>query len=127
MPILSCSSIPQVTCGVHHTVVNCVSEEISKAVERTNVRARLILSGKGDWKYLDIVAHKAGKLAALEYAPPPPPPLLSVTFALVVLLLAHADWLVGHSLHRACQGSLHACLIGCVAVQVRAPEDGLPA
>ena len=45
-----------------------VMEDISSAVDRAGVRARLIVCGKGDWKFLDVVSHKAGKLAALECA-----------------------------------------------------------
>lgn len=34
---------------------------------RRGVKAKLIYSGTGDWRYLDIVANGAGKLESLEY------------------------------------------------------------
>lgn len=58
------------TCGVHASIVDKVVQDISVAVERAGVRAQFILSGKGEWRFLDIVAQRAGKLAALEYVAP---------------------------------------------------------
>ena len=66
--MLRCDGAGQVTCGVHATVVDSVVDDISAAIDRAGVRARLILSGKGDWRFLDIVPANAGKLAALECA-----------------------------------------------------------
>ena len=56
----------QVTCGVHTEAVDRVMRSIQAATEDAGVQAKLILSGKGDWRFLDIVAAQAGKLAALE-------------------------------------------------------------
>ena len=43
-------------------------DSIQEAADAAGVQAKLILSGKGDWRFLDIVAAGAGKLAALECA-----------------------------------------------------------
>lgn len=32
-----------------------------------NLQVQLIVSGEGDWRYVDCVSSRAGKLAALEY------------------------------------------------------------
>ena len=58
----------QVTCGVHTEAVSRVVDSIQEAADAAGVQAKLILSGKGDWRFLDIVAAGAGKLAALECA-----------------------------------------------------------
>ena len=57
----------KVTCGVHVDVMEQVQQQISGQLAHQGVQARLILSGKGDWRYLDIVAINAGKLQALEF------------------------------------------------------------
>lgn len=36
-------------------------------LDTAGVEARLILSGRGDWRYLDVVSSSAGKLEALEW------------------------------------------------------------
>ena len=59
----------QVTCGVHAEAVDRVVQSIQQAADAAGVQAKLILSGKGDWRFLDIVAAGAGKLPALEYVP----------------------------------------------------------
>ena len=56
----------QVTCGVQAESVASVTESIQAALEEAGVHAQLILSGKGDWRFLDIVSTGAGKLSALE-------------------------------------------------------------
>ena len=56
----------QVTCGVHAESVGSVTEGIRDALDAAGVQARLILSGQGDWRFLDIVSAGAGKLCALE-------------------------------------------------------------
>lgn len=57
----------KVTCGVHMDVMDQVQLQISESLQEEGVEARLILSGKGDWRYLDIVSINAGKLQALEF------------------------------------------------------------
>ncbi|KAL0041523.1 hypothetical protein WJX79_006124 [Trebouxia sp. C0005] len=57
----------KVTCGVHMDVMDQVQQQISETLQKEGVEARLILSGKGDWRYLDIVSINAGKLQALEF------------------------------------------------------------
>ncbi len=57
----------KVTCGVHMDVMDQVQQQISDSLAAEGVEARLILSGKGDWRYLDIVSINAGKLQALEF------------------------------------------------------------
>lgn len=57
----------KVTCGVHMDVMDQVQQQISDSLQEEGVEARLILSGKGDWRYLDIVSINAGKLQALEF------------------------------------------------------------
>lgn len=57
----------KVTCGVHVDVIDQVQQQISESLEADGVEARLILSGKGDWRFLDIVSINAGKLQALEF------------------------------------------------------------
>lgn len=49
----------QVTCGVAVKVVNKVLDSIRRACKRGGVRARLITSGDGEWRYLDIVSDQA--------------------------------------------------------------------
>lgn len=58
----------QVTCGVHDSVLEEVEASISAAVKRAGVKANIIVCGQTEWRFLDIVSHRAGKLAALEYA-----------------------------------------------------------
>ena len=50
----------KVTCGVHASSVRQVTEQIESALEMAGVQARLILSGKGGWRFLDIVPLQAG-------------------------------------------------------------------
>lgn len=57
----------KVTCGVHVDVVAEARQLISEALGRSGVQAKLITSGKGDWRYLDIVPEGAGKLESLEF------------------------------------------------------------
>lgn len=57
----------KVTCGVHVDVIDQVQQQISESLDADGVEARLILSGKGDWRFLDIVSVNAGKLQALEF------------------------------------------------------------
>ncbi len=47
------------TCGVAVKVVDKVLDSIRRACKRGGVRARLITSGDGEWRYLDIVSNQA--------------------------------------------------------------------
>jgi hydroxymethylpyrimidine pyrophosphatase-like HAD family hydrolase len=57
----------KVTCGVHASVVDQVQDRIRDSLKREGAQAKFILSGKGDWRFLDIVSTNAGKLQALEF------------------------------------------------------------
>ena len=57
----------KVTCGLHKDVMDQVQQQIRERLQEDGVEAHLILSGKGDWRFLDIVAINAGKLHALEF------------------------------------------------------------
>ncbi len=45
-----------------------VQEQIQSALDEQAVAAKLVFSGKGDWRYLDIVSQNAGKAEALNFA-----------------------------------------------------------
>jgi hypothetical protein len=47
--------------------VQAAEGHITAALKERNVRAKLIVSGSGDWRYLDVVPMMAGKLQSLEY------------------------------------------------------------
>jgi len=57
----------KVTCGVRVDVIEKIKEIIARTLEKEKVSAQLIVSGRGDWRFLDIVSKRAGKLAALQY------------------------------------------------------------
>ena len=59
---------PQVTCGVAAAVLDVVTASIKEALDASGVAYKLVVSGKGDWRYMDLVPPQAGKLQALEYA-----------------------------------------------------------
>jgi hypothetical protein len=44
-----------------------VQAHITSALSTAAVHAKLITSGMGDWRYLDVVPVGAGKLESLEY------------------------------------------------------------
>jgi len=52
----------QVTCGVALPVLKEVLAHIRRTLRKGGVKARLITSGTGDWRFLDIVSVRAGKL-----------------------------------------------------------------
>lgn len=58
----------KVTCGVRADALARVQARITSELEAAGVAHRLIVSGKGDWRYVDLVPVQAGKLQALEYA-----------------------------------------------------------
>lgn len=57
----------KVTCGVRADIVERIQEVISRTLKNDKVSAKLIVSGRGQWRFLDIVSKRAGKLSALEY------------------------------------------------------------
>ena len=57
----------KITCGVALPSLQHVLESIAVTLETENVQYKAIVSGQGDWRYLDLVPQAAGKRAALEY------------------------------------------------------------
>ncbi|KAG1661702.1 hypothetical protein FOA52_002038 [Chlamydomonas sp. UWO 241] len=57
----------KITCGVHTSVLERVLDNVRSGLGRAGVKANVITSGSGDWRYLDLVPIRAGKLQALEY------------------------------------------------------------
>jgi sucrose-6F-phosphate phosphohydrolase len=57
----------KVTCGVHVDALAGVLESVQAALDRAGVRANIITSGTGDWRFVDCVPLGAGKLQALEF------------------------------------------------------------
>lgn len=58
----------KVTCGVRLDVLDSVLAGIKRELADGGVRHRIVVSGSGDWRFLDLVPVEAGKLQALEYA-----------------------------------------------------------
>lgn len=48
-------------------VTPSVTSEIQQRVEAAGLQVKVIVSGTGDWRYVDVTSVRAGKLAALEY------------------------------------------------------------
>jgi len=57
----------KVTVGVHVDKLRAAEEHIRGALAAEGVRAKIIVSGCGDWRFLDVVPEMAGKLESLEY------------------------------------------------------------
>ena len=57
----------KITCGVRSELVEDCCEELAEKLGEDGVSAKLVYSGKGDWKYLDILSASAGKLESLEF------------------------------------------------------------
>ncbi|GAB4820554.1 hypothetical protein N2152v2_007600 [Parachlorella kessleri] len=57
----------RVALSVRHDAVDGVTRQLLEGVQAEGVQAQVIISGVGDWRYVDCVAARAGKLAALEY------------------------------------------------------------
>mmetsp|Transcript_15183 Transcript_15183/g.44726 ORF Transcript_15183/g.44726 Transcript_15183/m.44726 type:complete len:149 (-) Transcript_15183:186-632(-) len=57
----------QITCGVKTSVLDAVIGMFNDKLAQQGVKANIIPSGVGDWRYLDVVPIRAGKLQALEY------------------------------------------------------------
>lgn len=57
----------KITMGVRSSVVKEAVQLVQKGIEDEGVQANVVVSGEGDWKYLDVLPTGAGKLASLEY------------------------------------------------------------
>ncbi|KAI8471812.1 MAG: sucrose-6F-phosphate phosphohydrolase-domain-containing protein [Monoraphidium minutum] len=57
----------KVTCGVQVGPLPGVLERIGAVLEKGRVDCNIITSGTGDWRFLDLVPKRAGKLQALDY------------------------------------------------------------
>lgn len=51
----------KVTCGVHVGALARVAQDVRERLARHGVRLRLVASGVGDWRFLDLVPMAAGK------------------------------------------------------------------
>ncbi|KAL4445901.1 hypothetical protein ABPG77_009100 [Micractinium sp. CCAP 211/92] len=61
-------SAHKVTCGVRLDVLEGVVAAIAADLEAARVAHRMVVSGSGAWRFVDLVPREAGKLQALEYA-----------------------------------------------------------
>ena len=59
------------TCGVAKAVLDEVLDRIQRLLQKAGVKARLITSGTGEWRFLDIVSVRAGKLEVCQQQEPP--------------------------------------------------------
>lgn len=57
----------KVTCGVATAVLPRVTDAIAGRLAAEGVSASVVTSGVGDWRFLDLVPARAGKLQALEH------------------------------------------------------------
>jgi len=57
----------RIALSVRADVVPIVTEAVKKATKSQGIRVQIIISGNGDWRYVDVVSAQGGKLAALEY------------------------------------------------------------
>ena len=67
VPAFSTDCGTQVTCGVAKSVLDKVLVAIKRSLDAGGVRARMITSGTGDWRFLDIVSVRAGKLEVCSW------------------------------------------------------------
>lgn len=58
----------------HRVALSVRADQVTKVIEilenrmkSCGLKAKIIKSGQGDWRYIDCLSHGAGKLAALEY------------------------------------------------------------
>jgi len=58
----------KITCGVSKSALNTVLDQIQDQLDSKNLLFKAIVSGNGDWRFVDLVPAAAGKHAALEYA-----------------------------------------------------------
>lgn len=57
----------RIALSVHASVVDRVRVDLAEKARSRGVLCNIITSGTGDWRYVDCVSSRAGKLAALEY------------------------------------------------------------
>lgn len=57
----------RVALQVHTAVLDDLIERLQEAIDKRQLQARIIMSGAGDWRYVDVVHRLAGKLEALEW------------------------------------------------------------
>ena len=57
----------KVTMGMHADVVDAATRLLRSLLSGADVEAKVIVSGTGDWRYVDILPAGAGKLESLEY------------------------------------------------------------
>ncbi|KAF6261522.1 sucrose-6F-phosphate phosphohydrolase-domain-containing protein [Scenedesmus sp. NREL 46B-D3] len=57
----------RVALQVHTSVLDDLVEQLQEAIDKRQLQARIIVSGAGDWRYVDVVHRLAGKLEALEW------------------------------------------------------------
>uniref|UniRef100_A0A1D1ZRU8 Sucrose phosphatase-like domain-containing protein n=2 Tax=Auxenochlorella protothecoides TaxID=3075 RepID=A0A1D1ZRU8_AUXPR len=58
----------KVTCGVHVGALARVAQDVRERLARHGVQLRLVASGVGDWRFLDLVPMAAGKRQAMDFA-----------------------------------------------------------
>jgi sucrose-6F-phosphate phosphohydrolase len=58
----------KITCGVAKFALDDVLALIKAQLDAEKVLYKAVVSGKGDWRFVDLVPIAAGKLAALQYA-----------------------------------------------------------
>ena len=54
----------KVTCGVRCDVLDAVLQGVAADLAAAGVKHRMVVSGSGDWRFLDLVPAQAGKLQA---------------------------------------------------------------
>lgn len=57
----------KLTLGVRDAFVDAFSAQVSAACAGQGLKAKVITSGTGGWRYIDVVSAGAGKLESLEY------------------------------------------------------------
>lgn len=57
----------RIALSVQAHAVPAVKNSIERVTKALGIRTQMIVSGTGDWRYLDVVSAQGGKLAALEY------------------------------------------------------------
>ncbi|KAF8054588.1 SPP2 [Scenedesmus sp. PABB004] len=57
----------RVALQVHTAVLDDLMDRLQAGIDKRDLQARIITSGAGDWRYVDVVHRLAGKLEALEW------------------------------------------------------------
>lgn len=57
----------KITMGMRNDVVNVATRLLRGLLDGAEVEAKVVVSGSGDWRYVDILASRAGKFESLEY------------------------------------------------------------